>query len=1086
MKLSIKRPRIGCILASVHTGSALILWSRLAAEANRTGGSFFVFPGGRLDNQTESEYLRNSIYKLVNTENLDGVISWGSTIGGSVSQEELNRFHEALSPLPYVTIAHKMPNNPCISFDAYSGMKDLVKHFIHVHGSKKIAFLRGPSTHVSACERYQAFLDVLHEEGLYNENTKNLITDPFPWTEGENAIIQLYEQRRLMPGQDYDTLIGSSDMMLFSAVSYLQNYGFRIPHDLKVAAFNDSAESRIFSTPFSTVHMPYEDLGLASYKMIRTILQNNGAKVDDVVLPASVVIRESCGCNRILELSELPVPDEISEQEYDQIQEALFKQLSTFFNIDDSLAQALISPLLIALRAQDTSKFFDLFEMVLNRFFGANGEIRVLFEAITLVQQSGLISPSYYEKISTALYQQIIQLQSSALSLRKYESEKRYAVLNSLKCGLLAAHNKENLMKILQQHLPQIGIHTVAVVTYEDDEFSRYIGGFSQNTYLNTENEPVFQDILFPATLMLPTQVQENFDTGVFIVQPLFIENQPLGYIVNNVNFYDGSVYEDLRSAISGSLHGILLFEQSLVSKKLAERAEHAKEEFFSNIGTDLSDPLLAVLQKLDTMEENLKNGSISEDIFSEQLLFVKSHINNQVDKTNMLVDLTLSQLDDLSMDKRLFLISDIIPTQERMPLLYGDPDRLARAIRLIRDEYNSDIKLRLLPRGLAICFITHKDVTLNWSKPALLLAEKIISLLDGEIIQETGSCKIVLPYPSLAGISSCAGRTFSRVYSFSGDLSQLLPFDLPIIQKNTGNYSEFSRIEKTADSLIAWDFDAATMKDMVNMYSLRLHAEFFRSPMLCFASKVSGETLLDMLEVAVRTKKDETVLFIDTLTTQYEHWAVGDSVLSISSVTEIEKVLAQSVPSLIVFEKIDLEAIRIIRKRPNLVLVPILILLDTVKDTEEFQEVSTLPRVIICNKGVGESEQFGIRIKEILAGEEILPPHTGALVKRAILYLNENASSQIVRWKLASYVHVSEDYLTRIFHKEIGLSLWEYLNRYRIFLATDMLLNTNGTIYEIAEKTGFQDQAYFCRVFKKIHGVPPGKIRSKVEKRSG
>ena len=149
------------------------------------------------------------------------------------------------------------------------------------------------------------------------------------------------------------------------------------------------------------------------------------------------------------------------------------------------------------------------------------------------------------------------------------------------------------------------------------------------------------------------------------------------------------------------------------------------------------------------TMEENLKNGSISEDIFSEQLLFVKSQIHNQVDKTNMLVDLTLSQLDDLSMDKRLFLISDIIPTQERMPLLYGDPDRLARAIRLIRDEYNSDIKLRLLPRGLAICFITHKDVTLNWSKPALLLAEKIISLLDGEIIQETGSCKSVRPQRS-------------------------------------------------------------------------------------------------------------------------------------------------------------------------------------------------------------------------------------------------------------------------------------------------------------------------------------------------
>lgn len=115
-----------------------------------------------------------------------------------------------------------------------------------------------------------------------------------------------------------------------------------------------------------------------------------------------------------------------------------------------------------------------------------------------------------------------------------------------------------------------------------------------------------------------------------------------------------------------------------------------------------------------------------------------------------------------------------------------------------------------------------------------------------------------------------------------------------------------------------------------------------------------------------------------------------------------------------------------------------------------------------------------------MLNGDEILPPHTGALVKKAILYLNKNAPQQIVRWKLADTVHVSEDYLTRIFHKEIGLSLWEYLNRYRIYIATKMLLETNDTIYEIAENSGFQDQAYFCRVFKKIYGVPPGKIRSK------
>jgi AraC-like DNA-binding protein len=78
--------------------------------------------------------------------------------------------------------------------------------------------------------------------------------------------------------------------------------------------------------------------------------------------------------------------------------------------------------------------------------------------------------------------------------------------------------------------------------------------------------------------------------------------------------------------------------------------------------------------------------------------------------------------------------------------------------------------------------------------------------------------------------------------------------------------------------------------------------------------------------------------------------------------------------------------------------------------------------------------------------------------------------------------VNVSEDYLTRIFRKELGLSPWDYLNRYRIYLATILLKESTLTINEVASQTGFQDQAYFCRVFRKIKGCAPTKIRSATE----
>ena len=280
--------------------------------------------------------------------------------------------------------------------------------------------------------------------------------------------------------------------------------------------------------------------------------------------------------------------------------------------------------------------------------------------------------------------------------------------------------------------------------------------------------------------------------------------------------------------------------------------------------------------------------------------------------------------------------------------------------------------------------------------------------------------------------------------------------------------------------SIFYWEPDEAPIDEWVKVFSFRRNENLFRAPVLCFSKTLIGHNFLEIIEEKIKSQKSSPVLFVGAVHTRYGNWATDSNTVSIASMDEFENILLEIDPSIIVFEKIDEESIVKIRQNQKTVLTPILVLPDSILDEKEVELLCEHPKIILCNRGAAESEQFEARIHEILAGDEILPPHTGALVKKAILYLNVNAGQQIVRWKLADTVHVSEDYLTRIFHKEIGLSLWEYLNRYRIYLATKMLRETNDTIYEIAENAGFQDQAYFCRVFKKIYGVPPGKIRQK------
>lgn len=1069
MKVPHTNKTIGFILASIHTGSSLKLWSRLAAHAAQEDGAFFIFPGGRLDSQPGSENLRNSIFSLVNADNLDGLISWASSIGGTVSIAELNKFHESLEPLPYITIGQKMAGHPTVSFDAYSGMKELVQHFIEVHGARHIAFIRGPANHTSAEDRYRAYMDAISAAGIDTPENRSLITDSFAWNNGESAIKQLYEDRGLVPGRDFDALIASSDMMALSAVTWLQKCGFRVPKDIPVGGFNDSLESHISVCPFSTVHMPYEELGLEADRMIYEIL-NGEKEIEDRYLPAYVVIRESCGCNNIkswINGTETKVSAKTREQ--------VSKEIKALFRLSDEDSKKILEPMAAALFDNEQSEFNSRLSKWLSFYFREDGDVNMLFKAIEILQKSNCLPLEYIDKIIRSAVVIILQTQNRFASWKRYESGKTTAVINNLKCELLSVHDRSTLITMLAKYLPQLGIFNASIVLYENDDFSRYAGGF------NTAGEIKEDAELFPSKMLVPAAHASEYKKGVYVVQPLFMENQPLGYIIAGYAGCEGFIYEDLRSAISSTLQSIFLFEETNVAKQVAEQAEYAKTEFFANVGSDLCDPLRDLSAKVEQMETNVESGVLDQDILSEQLLFLKSQIESQLQKTEMLVDLTRSQVNDLPMDKKLFEIARVLPADasvnidEKYPLLYGDPERLRKALEIIWNQSRSKMSVTAETDGIEIYL---ESSNLNWHTPELLLAEKIVMLQYGEIIKNDPSCTIVLPWPNLAGLSPVkTEEPPNAIYTLAGKSAGRTLFHLPVYAINDTTLASSDDEEV---KLLLWEPDSAPIDEWVKVYGLRHHEKLFRTPLLCYSKELAGHTFMDAMEQKVRTQKTSPVLFVNAKHTRYGTWATDENSVSISSMVDFEHILDEISPSLIVFESIDEESIKKIRQNSKTVLVPILVLPDTILSDSEVELLCSHPRIVLCNRGAAESEQFDERIHAILSGDEILPPHTGALVKKAILYLNCNASSQIVRWKLADTVHVSEDYLTRIFHKEIGLSLWEYLNRYRIYLATKMLLETNDTIYEIAENSGFQDQAYFCRVFKKIYGVPPGKIRTK------
>ncbi len=86
-------------------------------------------------------------------------------------------------------------------------------------------------------------------------------------------------------------------------------------------------------------------------------------------------------------------------------------------------------------------------------------------------------------------------------------------------------------------------------------------------------------------------------------------------------------------------------------------------------------------------------------------------------------------------------------------------------------------------------------------------------------------------------------------------------------------------------------------------------------------------------------------------------------------------------------------------------------------------------------------------------------------------------------RTTIADAVHISPDYLSFVFHKESGEVLSAYINGERIAQAKKLLMNTQASSQEIAEKTGFSNVSYFHKQFKKTTGMTPNAYRSEYKK---
>ena len=100
--------------------------------------------------------------------------------------------------------------------------------------------------------------------------------------------------------------------------------------------------------------------------------------------------------------------------------------------------------------------------------------------------------------------------------------------------------------------------------------------------------------------------------------------------------------------------------------------------------------------------------------------------------------------------------------------------------------------------------------------------------------------------------------------------------------------------------------------------------------------------------------------------------------------------------------------------------------------------------------------------------------------IRKALGYVAEYYGNHLDVTQVAAFVGLSPGYFSSLFREVVGVSFREHLNRVRIEESKHLLLTTENSLADIAVAVGFPDQSYFCKVFKKSVGLPPGKFRTK------
>ncbi len=186
----------------------------------------------------------------------------------------------------YVRLApgKEADRSPSVASDEYGGARTMAEHLIAL-GHRRIGLIGGPEEHIAAAERVVAFREAM-------QGRAELVFHPGDFTfGGGRAAAEVLLSMADRPS----AIFATNDFMAAGVATVAIQRGLKVPEDISIAGFDDSAVVRFMWPPLTTVRQPIRNMARAAVDIL--VAQASGKELSErrVELESELVIRASTG-----------------------------------------------------------------------------------------------------------------------------------------------------------------------------------------------------------------------------------------------------------------------------------------------------------------------------------------------------------------------------------------------------------------------------------------------------------------------------------------------------------------------------------------------------------------------------------------------------------------------------------------------------------------------------------------------------------------------------------------------------------------------------------------------------------------------